>query len=152
MANKETPKIKDRDKYDYAFLLYMQKVPQKEISEKVGVSVQTISKWKEAFGWELKRASKEVSIDQLIRKAMGKLDDMLSDDENFSADSFSKVVSQLKTLKKDTYIDDVINSLTSFGDWLIEQSKNDKNIDTAFVKRVTELQNMFILNRIKNGN
>ena len=38
-------RVKDPQKYEYAYLLYMQKVPQKEIAERVGVSQQTLSKW-----------------------------------------------------------------------------------------------------------
>ena len=37
-ANKEKAgiRVKDPQKYEYAYLLYMQKVPQKEIAERVG--------------------------------------------------------------------------------------------------------------------
>lgn len=38
--------MKDPQKYEYAYLLYMQKVPQKEIAERVGVSQQTLSNGK----------------------------------------------------------------------------------------------------------
>ena len=43
-ANKEKAgiRVKDPQKYEYAYLLYMQKVPQKEIAERVGVSQQTL--------------------------------------------------------------------------------------------------------------
>ena len=46
-ANKEKAgiRVKDPQKYEYAYLLYMQKVPQKEIAERVGVSQQTLVKW-----------------------------------------------------------------------------------------------------------
>jgi len=56
--NKKTIRVKNPDKYEYAYLLYMQKVPQKDIADRVGVSQQTVVKWKDDGGWELKRVSK----------------------------------------------------------------------------------------------
>lgn len=50
MTTKKEPKgirVKDPQKYEYAYLLYMQRVPQKEIAERVGVSQQTLVKWKD---------------------------------------------------------------------------------------------------------
>ena len=68
MATKDTSKIrvKDPQKYEYAYLLYMQRVPQKEIAERADVSQQTLSKWKEDGGWEMKRAARTISRDELL--------------------------------------------------------------------------------------
>ena len=63
---KKSIRVKDPDKYEYAYLLYMQKVPQKDIADRVGVSQQTVVKWKDDGGWELKRVSKTVSRDSMV--------------------------------------------------------------------------------------
>lgn len=148
---KKTSLSGNRDKYEYAFLLYMQCVPMKEIAIKVGVSANTVTRWKNENGWEVKRGSKELSMDALIAKTMGKASEML-DSDNFNADAFAKAVAQLKTLKRnEATVDDVINALTKFGDWLISESNTNKTITTEFVRQVTALQNEYILRRIKNG-
>ena len=144
-------RVKDPQKYEYAHLLYMQKVPQKEIAERVGVSQQTLSKWKEDGGWELKRVAKTVSRDQIINKVLLRINEMLDSEEEFNADEFSKAANQLSKLKQGCTIDDIADILTRFGDWVIEQSASDKTITTEFVQQLTQLQDKYLLNRINNG-
>ncbi len=144
-------RVKDPQKYEYAYLLYMQKVPQKEIAERVGVSQQTLSKWKEDGGWELKRVAKTVSRDQIINKVLLRINEMLDREEEFNADEFSKAANQLSKLKQGCTIDDIADILTRFGDWVIEQSASDKTITTEFVQQLTQLQDKYLLNRINNG-
>lgn len=144
-------RVKDPQKYEYAYLLYMQKVPQKEIVERVGVSQQTLSKWKEDGGWELKRVAKTVSRDQIINKVLLRINEMLDSEEEFNADEFSKAANQLSKLKQGCTIDDIADILTRFGDWVIEQSASDKTITTEFVQQLTQLQDKYLLNRINNG-
>ena len=144
-------RVKDPQKYEYAYLLYMQKVPQKEIAERVGVSQQTLSKWKEDGGWELKRVAKTVSCDQIINKVLLRINEMLDSEEEFNADEFSKAANQLSKLKQGCTIDDIADILTRFGDWVIEQSASDKTITTEFVQQLTQLQDKYLLNRINNG-
>ena len=153
MATKDTSKIrvKDPQKYEYAYLLYMQRVPQKEIAERADVSQQTLSKWKEDGGWEMKRAARTISRDELLNKAMMRINDMLDDREGFNADAFSKAVSQLKELKGGYSLDDVVDVLMKFGDWLIETSANDKGITPEFIQRLTAYQDQYIKMRINNG-
>ena len=156
MATKEKAKeksirVKDPQKYEYAYLLYMQKVPQKEIAERVGVSQQTLVKWKEEGGWELKRVAKTVSRDQIINKTLMKINDMLDSDAEFNADEFSKAANQLKKLQTGCTIDDIANILTKFGDWVIEQNATDKSITTQFVQTLTKYQDKFLLMHINNG-
>lgn len=144
-------RVKDPQKYEYAYLLYMQKVPQKEIAERVGVSQQTLSKWKEDGGWELKRVAKTVSRDNIINKVLLRLNEMLDNADEFNADEFSKAANQLSKLKQGCTVDDIADILTRFGDWVIEQSASDKTITTEFVQQLTRLQDKYLLNRINNG-
>lgn len=144
-------RVKDPQKYEYAYLLYMQKVPQKEIAERVGVSQQTLSKWKEDGGWELKRVAKTVSRDNIINKVLLRLNEMLDNADEFNADEFSKAANQLSKLKQGCTVDDIADILTRFGDWVIEQSASDKTITTEFVQQLTQLQDKYLLNRINNG-
>lgn len=152
---KETRKtgirVKDPQKYEYAYLLYMQRVPQKEIAERVGVSQQTLTKWKDEGGWELKRVAKTVSRDQIINKTLMKINELLDSEEGFNGDEFAKLTSQLEKIKGGYTMDDVADILTKFGDWLIEQSASDKAITTEFVQLLTRYQDKYLLTRINNG-
>lgn len=152
-ANKEKAgiRVKDPQKYEYAYLLYMQKVPQKEIAERVGVSQQTLVKWKEDGGWEYKRVAKTVSRDNIINKVLLRLNEMLDNADEFNADEFSKAANQLSKLKQGCTVDDIADILTKFGDWVIEQSATDKSITTGLVQQLTRLQDKYLLNRINNG-
>ena len=143
--------MKDPQKYEYAYLLYMQKVPQKEIAERVGVSQQTLVKWKDGGGWELKRVARSVSRDQIINKTLIKINEILDSEEGFNADEFSKAVNQLSKLKQGCTMDDVADILTRFGDWIIEQSASDRAITTEFVQLLTKYQDKYLLMRINNG-
>lgn len=144
-------RVKDSQKYEYAYLLYMQRVPQKEIAQRVGVSQQTLSKWKDDGGWELKRVARTVSRDQIINKTLMKINELLDNEEDFNGDEFAKLSSQLEKIKSGYTMDDVADILTKFGDYIIEQSASDKAITTEFVQLLTRYQDKYLLMRINNG-
>lgn len=144
-------RVKDPQKYEYAYLLYMQRVPQKEIADRVGVSQQTLSKWKDDGGWELKRVARTVSRDQIINKTLMKINELLDREEDFNGDEFAKLSSQLEKIKGGYTMDDVADILTKFGDYIIEQSASDKAITTEFVQLLTKYQDKYLLMRINNG-
>lgn len=132
----------------YAFLMYMQGVQQNEIAERSNVSAQTISTWKQEGNWEVKRAAKTISMDELIVKALNKINEML-DDENFNADSFAKAVAQLKTLKHRNTVDDEIMCFMDFQNFLMER-RQTYGIAPDFLKQLTKLQDSYI--QLKLGN
>lgn len=144
-------RVKDPQKYEYAYLLYMQRVPQKEIADRVGVSQQTLSKWKDDGGWELKRVARTVSRDQIINKTLMKINELLDNEEDFNGDEFAKLSSQLEKIKGGYTMDDVADILTKFGDYIIEQSASDRDITTEFVQLLTKYQDKYLLMRINNG-
>ena len=144
-------RVKDPQKYEYAYLLYMQRVPQKEIAQRVGVSSQTLSKWKDDGGWELKRVARTVSRDQIINKTLMKINELLDSEDGFNGDEFAKLASQLEKIKSGYTLDDVADILTKFGDYIIEQSASDKSITTEFVQLLTHYQDKYLLMRINNG-
>lgn len=152
-TNKEKTgiRVKDPQKYEYAYLLYMQKVPQKEIAERVGVSQQTLVKWKDDGGWEFKRVAKTISRDEIINKVLVKANEMLDSEEAFNADAFAKAISQLKSIQSGVTPDNIADILTRFGDWVIRESANDKAITTEFVQLLTKYQDKYLLMWINNG-
>ena len=150
-ARKTGIRVKDPQKYEYAYLLYMQRVPQKEIAERVGVSQQTLTKWKDDGGWELKRVARTVSRDQIVNKTLMRINELLDSEEGFNGDEFAKLSSQLEKIKGGYTMDDVADILTKFGDYIIEQSASDKAITTEFVQLLTKYQDKYLLMRINNG-
>lgn len=146
---KEAKAVKDKSgSKEYAFILYMQKVAQKDIAERVGVSEKTISEWKKVENWEAKRAAKTISMDTLIAKALARINTML-DEKDFNADGFAKAVSQLKTLKHRNTVDDEIMCFMDFQNWIVDNRQIEK-IEEGFIKLLTRLQDAFIQHRIGN--
>lgn len=140
---------RDREKYEFAERLYMQQVAQKEIAERVGVSVVTLTKWKERGQWEAKRAAKNISTDTLIAKAMARMNEMLDAGNDFNADAFSKVARQVKELQRGATVDDIINVLTDFGEWVIRQAATKKGVNRDFVQLLTTLQDEYMQAKLR---
>lgn len=149
--SKKAVKPRDPEKYEYAYLLFMQGVQQVEICNRVRVSAPTLQSWKDDGEWDNKRASRTISIDDLVQKSLKMISDMLDDKEHFNADSFAKAVSQLKTLKTHNTVDDDINTFIDFQDYLIRERANRNEITDEFIKTATRLQDSYIQYRLGNG-
>lgn len=141
----------DPEKHTYAYTLYMQQVPLNEIAERVKVSRQTLSKWKEAGSWEEKRAAKAISKDTLVAKVMARMNEMLDSGDEFKADAFAKAAKQLKDLQKGAAIDDVIEVLSQFGEYLERIAPQRDDITTDFVQRLVRLQDEYIQHKIREA-
>jgi len=150
--NMLTVKPENAEKLNYAYLLFMQKIPQKEICERVGITEQTFIRWKKQSGWEEKRAAKTISIDDIVSKTLQKIADMLDSDESFNADSFAKAVAQLKSLKGSGTVNDVMSSFDQFLQWLVEQrAYYPAEITDEFIKKVTHWQDQYTQYRLGNA-
>lgn len=147
----KTATTKNPEKYEYAEMLYLKGVPQKMICEKVGVTPNTITKWKNQGAWEVKRAAHAVSIDSLINKLLRKASTQL-DDENSSADDISKIISQLKNFNGRVTPDEKVVTLIEFGDWAITQVGLDPEVTDKLIKELTKLQDRYILQVVKRSN
>lgn len=142
-------KPSDDGSKEYAFYLYMAKVPQKDIAERVGVTEKTITTWKTTEGWEAKRGAKAISMDELVRKALLRINELL-DQEEFNADGFSKAVNQLKALKTGITVDDLITALMDFQNHLIE-NRIAENLTEEFIKQHVKLQDAYIQLKLGGG-
>jgi hypothetical protein len=133
---------------EYGFMLFMQRVLQNEIAERCGVSIQTISEWKKTDNWEAKRASKTISMDTLINKALDKINIML-DQDDFNADAFAKAVAQLKTLKIRNTVDDEVMCFMDFQNFMLER-RHTEGLTEDFIKQVIRVQDTYIQYRLGN--
>lgn len=141
MAKKTT--TRNPEKYEYAFLLFMSNTQLKEICQKVGITSATLQKWRTQGEWEQKRAVKTVSFDKITAKILQKANEEL-DKEDFKADDFAKIISQLKQFKHGTTINDKVITLMEFGDWLITQIPVFPDLDGDFIKKVTIYQDHYL--------
>lgn len=152
MAVKKIARKKLRDDKNanraYGFILFCQRIAQNEIAERCEVSVQTISAWKKEDQWEAKRASKTISMDELVNKCLVKINELL-DTKDFDADAFAKSVAQLKALKPNNTVDNEIMTFMAFQNFLLER-KHTAEVSDDFIKKVTGFQDRYI--QIKLGN
>jgi len=151
-ARKPKAKVNSRspEKFEYAYLLFMQGAQAQDICARVGITHPTLASWKNSGGWMEKRASRTISLDDLMQKALRRISEILDKEEGFSADAFAKAVKQLKELKTSNTVDDDINTFMTFQDFLI-QKRSEYNIEDSFIKTVTKYQDIFIQFRLGNG-
>lgn len=142
--------VRNPEKYEYAYLLYMQKHTQASICEKVEITPSTFQSWKNSGGWEEKRAARTISVDTLIAKTLRRIDELLDSPDGFNADAFSKAVNQLKTLKAGATVNDKIESFLDFSDFLTDEHGRDPEVDEVFIKKVNRLQDRYILKLMRN--
>ena len=153
MVKGKTPvQARNPEKFEYAYLLYMQGTSQQDICTHVDISAPTLQSWKESGGWEQKRATRTISIDDLMQKTLKRINELLDQEgKDFNADSFAKAVNQLKALKESHTVDDEITTFMAFQDYLISERSNFKEVTDQFIKAVVKLQDTFILKRKSNA-
>lgn len=143
---------RDPAKYDLARRLYMDKVPMKEIAQRVGTTPQTLSSWKRRGAWQEHRTAELLSPRRLYRKLLTQLDSLIEMGAPAdTADAISKICKQIKELQHETTVDDIISVLSGFGDWLIQRGK-ELSTDTAFVQELTRLQDIYVQECLQRDN
>lgn len=149
-TNTFTPR--DPAKYDLARRLYMDKVPMKEIANRVGTTPQTLSAWKRRGAWQEHRTAELLSPRRLYRKLLTQLDSLIEMGAPAdTADAISKICKQIKELQHETTVDDIISVLSGFGDWLIQRGK-ELSTDTAFIQELTRLQDIYVQECLQRDN
>lgn len=143
---------RDPAKYDLARRLYMDKVPMKEIAQRVGTTPQTLSAWKRRGAWQEHRTAELLSPRRLYRKLLTQLDSLIEMGAPAdTADAISKICKQIKELQHETTVDDIISVLSGFGDWLIQRGK-ELGTDTDFVQELTRLQDIYVQECLQRDN
>lgn len=149
---KQQVQARNQEAFEYAYLLFMQGVSQKDICGRANVSAPTLQSWIESGGWREKRATRTISIDDLMQKTLKRISEMLDKEgDEFQADAFAKAVAQLKSLKSTQTVDDEIATFMAFQDFLIAERANYKDITDQFIKAVVRLQDSYILKRKSHG-
>ncbi len=116
--------------------LYLAGMEQTEISDKVGVSRVTVSKWCTAEGWKEARAAKQVSRPELVNKLLLTIDTLIeqvhqSEDPTMIAglgDKLAKLSSVIEKLDKKANVVDAIEVFMAFSRWLEYRSQTDPEL------------------------
>lgn len=141
--------IKDQRQL-YAKELYMRNVIQKEIAERVGVSIRTIQNWIAKFGWAEQRAAMSISTASLVPKALAKINDLLDKEEFDSkmADQLAKTIKALEQLNKGVSVIDEIDVFMRFDRWLQKREAIDSSLTTELIQQINHFQNQYITERV----
>lgn len=150
MATKDTIQRKK----DYAKLLYTVEgvTVQKELSERVGISLVTINKWVNKENWESLRASVIITKENELKRMymqITELNDAIMarpKGERFAsskeADILVKLTAAVRELETDTSVADTIEVLKNF-------INNIREDDYAQAKKITALADVFIKSLLK---
>lgn len=145
--------LTNRQKKEWAQLLFTKEnVTQKEVAARVGVSVQTMSKWVNAGKWEELKVSvtitKEEQLKNLYRQ-LAEINKAIAEREagkRFStsgeADTISKLAVAIEKMESDIGLADIISTFRVFLNWL-------RGFDIAQAQELTPIFDTFIKSRIK---
>lgn len=137
------------EKKEHAYLLYMLNTPIGDILKRTGIkSNSTINRWIKEGDWKEKRAAKTISRTELINKTLKKINELLDNPEEFSADQLSKLASLVEKLDKQDSPVVIIDVLMAFGKWLQRQATIDKRITLDFMKLLNSLQDEYISHKL----
>ncbi len=147
---------KTDEKKEFARILYMNGTSQKEISEKIGVSKQTVNKWVAQHNWAELRAAQNISRPELINKILRAIDKELEDNLNnpgqkANSDRLSKLAATIKSLDKKASVVDIIEAFMGFGVWLNQQAGVDKDLSEKLLKDINRYQDMYITQLLGNN-
>lgn len=152
-------KVRDQEKFEFASVLFMNGMPQKEIAKKVGITAATLSKWVESYGWREKRAAKTVTRKELVNKLLQRIATLLDDPEAKGLeDSLAKLSKAISTLDKQVNIVYIVECFIALSAWLdsrddlkkfiTDNLANESDRYTAFIKTLNRVQDMFVSERL----
>lgn len=147
MANKVST-----DRKEFAEALFMQGMPQNSISEKVGVSANTVGKWVKDGCWGEKRTAQSLTRKEVVNNVLRslnalalKLGEADLKDVSGLADQIAKLSATISKLDKEASVVDFIECFMAFGRWLEYQAETDPAITAEFRRMVNKYQNKYIL-------
>lgn len=146
-------KTETEKKKNLARALYLSGMEQTEISEKVGVSRVTISKWSTTDGWKEARAAKNITRPELVNKLLLTIDKLIeqvnsSEDPNLIAglgDKLAKLSSVIEKLDKKANVVDAIDVFMAFSKWLEYRSQTDPDLSPELIKAINKYQDKYII-------
>lgn len=136
--------------------LYLSGMDLTEISEKIGMSRITISKWCNSDGWKEARAAKNITRPELVNKLLATIDKLIeqvnaSDDPSLIAglgDKLAKLSSVIEKLDKKANVVDAIEVFMAFSKWMEYRSATDPEITPELIKAINRYQDKYIIEQM----
>ena len=138
-----------QQKKDWAKLLYTrEQLQQKEISERVGVSSQTMCKWVKDGHWDDLKVSITITKEEQIKNLYRQLSEinqaitMRDPGKRFAtpaeSDTINKLAGSIDKMESDIGLADIISTVRRFLDWLrktdLKQAQGLTPLFDAFIK------------------
>ena len=174
MSKKVRVRQANAAKYERARELFFRRVPLQDICQQVDITPATLASWRDSDAWEAARATRDISVDALIAKAMRRADQLLAmagivarpagavpgswraqdarvvaSSKLLTGEEAQIVIKQIKELQKEVAPNVVVSVFTDFGDWLIERSQTDEALSTSFIQGVTKYQDEYLSHILK---
>ena len=115
-------------KREWAQLLYTKEhLTQKEIAERVGISVQTMSKWVTKFKWDELKVSLTITREEQLKNLYRQLSEMnkaISERDGnkyptaAEADTITKLANAIDKLETETGLNEILSTFKEFLNWL----------------------------------
>lgn len=117
-----------KQKREWAQLLYTKEhLTQKEIAERVGISVQTMSKWVTKFKWDELKVSLTITREEQLKNLYRQLSEMnkaISERDGnkyptaAEADTITKLANAIDKLETETGLNEILSTFKEFLNWL----------------------------------
>ena len=139
--------------------LYISGMDQTEISDKVGISRVTLSKWCNSEGWKETRAAKQITRPELVNKLLLTIDTLIeqvktSEDPTLIAglgDKLAKLSSVIEKLDKKANVVDAIEVFMAFSKWLEYRSQTDPDITPELIKAINKYQDKYLIESMSSN-
>ena len=148
MANKSSMSRKK----ELAKELYLKGDDQKSIAEKVGVAVNTVSRWAKLEGWKSRKTAMQLTRPELVQKLLLGINNMIDEVNNSDnpaaigdiSDKLSKFAATIEKLDKQTNIVTTIEVLIAFNKRLQHRMTFDKELTPEIIKAFNKYQDLYI--------
>lgn len=129
-------------KKEHARMIFLNfELPQKEIASKVGVTEATMSGWVNEGKW---KEYKDTTFkkDKIVNALLNKIEKLLDDPEEKSADKVVKYASAVNRLKpKDLEVNDAVVILEKMMQYMLD---NHQAEEYSFIMKLNKYQNEFV--------
>jgi predicted transcriptional regulator len=142
-------KIEAENLKKIAKTLFLSGETQRSISERLGVSEKTVSKWVEGGAWKVLKAARMVTRQELIIKMLKNASDKL-DEGTLSADEMIKIASAIEKIDKKTNIVTMYEVFNAYNKWLENRMRLDPELSPELIKLITKYQELYLTESSNN--
>lgn len=145
-------KKESENKKSIARRLYMSGMGMEEISDRIGVSRPTVSRWCQEGGWKGARAAQNITRPELVNKLLLTIDSLItqvndSKDPSLIAglgDRLAKLSSVIEKLDRKANVVDAIEVFMAFSRWLEYRSQTDPEVTADLMRVINKYQDLYI--------